>query len=250
MQQRQGGRLAKLKEKLLNLLIAFLVAVIVVSLIVIYLFNNPSVITNRIKVKRVEKIPLSATGNQTLEGNETQGEVPEEVLKRIEELKSIIPTYIFYLKCGIEKKPAVILKAEQTKEGTDLYLLTFYPLEWSFTQGDLKNYGTFKVKSAYICKGGTVVVKLKLPGLFPPQVEMGEVSKYGVMVNYSGKELNFSLFEEGNCTANGFIFNLAGELAGVCFGGNFIGSRELYKEVPKDCRLIYREEKGNGDIQG
>ncbi|WP_456455137.1 hypothetical protein [Thermovibrio sp.] len=240
-----------MKEKLLNLIIVISVVVIVTSLFVLYLFNNPSVITKRIKVKEVERLPVGQVfGNLTEEGNKTQGGIPQEVLNRIEDLKSVIPTYIFYLKCGIEKRPAVILKAQQTEKGTDLYLLTLYPLEWSYTKADLKSYGTFKVKNAYVCKGGTVAVELNLPGLFPPEVERGKVSKYGVVVNYNGKELSFSPFEEGNCTVNGFVFNLAGELAGVCFGGNFIESEELYREVPKECRPIYREEKGDGNIQG
>jgi len=238
------GGLRKLKNKLLNFLIALFVLVILLSLGLIFVFYNPSVVTDHFK----KDTSGGSSVSQGLPPPEVEPEVeedavPPEVEARVKELASVIDGYFVRLKCGIEKKPALVLKAVPKGEWIELYLLTLYPMEWPFTKLELR-FGSFSPGRVYACRGGVLVVRFKLRGLYPPEVSRGELDQFGVLVVPEERFVEVYPFKEGECTKNGFVFNLAGDFVGVCFGGEFVSARELYEEVPGSCKIIYKSERG------
>ncbi|RKQ61709.1 hypothetical protein C7457_1152 [Thermovibrio guaymasensis] len=235
-------------DKLLNFLILLFSLIIVVSLGVIFLFYNPSVVTNHF-----EKVPLSITReigrekrkvkHSQLEAQVEEEKVPQEVKKRVNEIKEVISNYLVYLQYGSERKPSLVLKVELGK----LYLLTYYLMAWPFVKVELNGYATFTPDKAYLCRG-LIVLEIPARGLLPPEVSRGVVEDYGALLTFSGSEVKAVPFVKGECRENGFVFNLAGEFSGVCFGGDFIDSNQLYREVPQNCRIVYQKEVGNGDL--
>ncbi len=235
-----------MKDKLLNFLIVLFSLIIVVSLIVIFIFYNPSVVTEHFKEKpkRESGTEVSLQTSQeipspTVEPEAQLGEVPQEVEERVKELGEALTNYLVYLKGGIGSKPALVFKVKPQDRGVNLYLLTYYPMEWPFVRADLGGYGAFPLEKVYLCRGGLLVLQLRVRGLFPPEVSRGKVDGYGALLTFSGGKPQTLPFEEGKCIKNGFVFDLAGEFAGVCFGGEFIGADQLYEEIPQACKIIY-----------
>ena len=257
MPQRPEGGLRRLKDRLLNLLIILLVLIIVFSLGVIFIFYNPSIVTGHFAGKRTPSHSVGAP-EKTGEGikppspgvSASTGEIPSDVEERVRELAQVLTDYVVYLRGGLKERPALVFKAEPDKRGVRLYLLTYYPMEWPFVKVELNGYGTFTPERVYLCRGGLVIVELSVKGLFPPEVSRGRVEDYGALLTFSGGKPETLAFGSGKCDRNGFVFDLAGEFAGVCFGGEFIDAGELYSEVPQACKIIYEKEEENGDLQG
>jgi len=241
-----------LKEKLLNLLIALSVVVILLSLAVVFIFYNPSIITSHIKkeVKREAQVEEGISPPEPQVEVEEEG-VPPEIEERVRELAPVIDGYFVRLKCGIERRPALVLKAVPEGKKVKLYLLTLYPMEWPFTKLELQ-FGSFSPKRVYLCRNGILLMEFELQGLFPPEVSKGEVDQYGALAVVEGNSVKVLPFKKGECTQNGFVFNLAGDFAGVCFGGEFVGAEELYGGAPASCKIIYKssEVRKDGNIQG
>jgi len=240
-----GGGWKRLKEKLLNLLIFLSVVVILLSLGVIFVFYNPSVITGHLKKEVKRESSLQEGGIDLPEPQievEEEG-VPPEVEERIKELAPVIDGYFVRLRCGVERRPALVLKAVPEGEKVRLYLLTLYPMEWPFTRLELQ-FGSFSPKRVYQCKGAVLLIEFELQGLFPPEVSLGEVDQYGALAVVEGSSVRVQPFKKGECTGNGFVFNLAGDFAGVCFGGEFVDGKELYGGAPSSCKIIYKSSGG------
>ncbi len=256
MPQRPEGGLRKLKDKLLNFLIVLFSLIILVSLAVIFIFYNPSVVTEHFKKgpekERVEAQGTPETGGISPPEIETQVSregAPPEVEERVKELRSVLTNYLVYLKGGLERRPALVFKVEPKDKGVKLYLLTYYPMEWPFVKVELGGYGNFFPERVYLCNQGLIIVEVPVRGLFPPEVSRGRVEDYGALLTFSGGRPQTLPFESGKCDRNGFVFDLAGEFAGVCFGGGFIDAGELYNQVPRTCKIIYQKEGSDGDLQ-
>jgi len=239
-----------LKEKLLNLLIALSAVVILLSLAVIFIFYNPSIITGHIKKDVERKTPVEegiAPPEPQVEVEE--GEIPPEVVERVKALAPVIDGYFVRLRCGMEKRPALVLKAVPKGKKVELFLVSLYPMEWPFTKLELR-FGSFRPQRVYLCNGGVILIRFDLQGLFPPEAPRGEIDEFGALAVVEGDSIKVVPFKKGNCTENGFVFNLTGEFAGICFGGQFIDGKELYEETPAICKIIYKpsEVKDNGDI--
>ena len=176
-----------------------------------------------------------------------QGDLPDALNERAEELEKVVSNYFVYLRSGIERKPALVLKVIPQGGETLLYLLTYYPMEWQFVKVELGGY-KINPQRVFLCEEGLVVLEAKVKGLLPPEVSRGELGDYGLLVSFESFRLKGELFK-GACKRNGFVFNLAGDFSGVCFGGTFISSSKLYSEVPDNCKIIYQKEGKDGNLQ-
>ena len=242
-----------MKDKILNVLIALSALIILLSLAVIFIFYNPSSVTGHFKKELPKEQQTQALPSEALtpEAEALEEEdIPKEVEERVKELFPVIDTYFVRLKCGVERRSALVLKSIPSGKGVKLYLLTLYPMEWPFTKLELE-LGSFSPERVYLCGGGVILLEFNLRGFFPPEVSVGDVEDYGVLAVPRGSSIEVSVFKKGECKENGFVFNLAGDFAGVCFGGKFIGARELYEGAPNSCKIIYQSGRmEDGNLQG
>jgi len=173
----------------------------------------------------------------------------EKLLPRIERIAYVVSDYFAPIKSGLEKRKGLIFKSEKGEEGRyRVYLLTFYPLEWPFAKVELPSIGEVPVSRAYLCSGGVIAVEVELGAPYPIELDKGSLDDYGAIVYSEKSEIQASLFKEGECKQNGFVFDLSAGFAGICFGGKFINYDRLYSEVPDSCKTIYEREAENGDI--
>ena len=195
-----------------------------------------------------ETVASSSENGPVESGNQTEnGTLPEAVAERVEQLSTVLPTYFVYLRGGIGKTPALVFRVSSNNGTNRVFLLSFNPMEWPFVKLKLSS-GSFGSPDAVYNCDGLLLIEYDLPGIPPPEVDRGALGKYGVLVAVSDDgSLSYWPYS-GSCDRNGFVFNLAGELAGVCFGGNFISSDALYGEVPQACKLVYRKEGDNGNL--
>ncbi|WP_456419817.1 hypothetical protein, partial [Thermovibrio sp.] len=160
-----------MKDKLLNFLIVLFSLIILVSLAVIFIFYNPSVVTEHFKKgpekERVEAQGTPETGGISPPEIETQVSregAPPEVEERVKELRSVLTNYLVYLKGGLERRPALVFKVEPKDKGVKLYLLTYYPMEWPFVKVELGGYGNFFPERVYLCNQGLIIVEVPVRG--------------------------------------------------------------------------------------
>ena len=238
---------------------ALLNAVIVLSLLVTasslgYLIFyrltfNPSASFNR--STEGSAVKTLQNGSETGSGEEEAQEVPEEVLSQVENLSSVIISYFVKVRNGPSIYPALIFKTVPQKEGLKVYLLTYYPMEWPFVKVSLMGESLGAPQVVYQCPSGLLLLSYSVKGVFPVEVEKGEIGRYGALSTWTGKDFYVELFDsEKGCSNNGFVFNLSGDFSGVCFGGNFFRATELYDTIPESCKIIYQKEGENGDLQG
>lgn len=179
-----------------------------------------------------------------------QGEIPTEVLSQVESLSSVVTSYFVKVKNGPLVYPSLVFKIVSKGNGLEVYLLTFYPMEWPFVKVSLSGESLGAPQKVYQCPGSLLLLDYSVKGVFPVEVEKGEIGQYGVLVTWAGNTFYVKPFDRAKgCNNNGFVFNLAGDFSGVCFGGSFYGARELYSSVPNSCKIIFQEEGKNGDLQ-
>ncbi|WP_457681125.1 hypothetical protein [Thermovibrio sp.] len=245
-----------MKEKLLNFLIFFFSLVIVVSLAVIFLYREPQSFSHapsKVSSSSLkESSPSSSSSVESSSLSKPEKEkgsenFPPEVLDKVNSLYQVLTSYLTYLKGGIGEKPSLIFKVGVDSGINRLYFLTFYPMEWPFVKVSLNGYN-FSPSKVYLCDNGLLLVEVDLHGLFPPEVPKGSLGDYGVLLTFTSSGPEVEPFKPDNCNYNGFVFNLSGELAGVCFGGNFIDAQSLYSQVPSSCKIIYNKEEVNGNL--
>lgn len=193
---------------------------------------------------------VSSSSEDGLSANSENETVPLEILSQVENLSSVITSYFVKVKNGLTVYPALVFKVVPGSKGLNTFLLTFYPMEWSFVKVQLLGEELGAPERVYQCGEGLLFLNYNLKGIFPVEVERGNVGDFGAIAIRTGKDITVRLFEkEKGCTDNGFVFNLAGDFSGVCFGGNFYSAEELYSSVPSDCKIIYEKEGKSGDLQ-
>ena len=182
--------------------------------------------------------------------NETE-EIPDEVDSQAESLSSVIPSYFVRIRSGLVVYPALILKTVSEQNGLEVYLLTFYPMEWSFAKILFPGEGVGKLLKVYQCKGGLLLLDSRVKGFFPVEVGKGELSGYGAIAIPDKGSVTVKPFDVSKgCRENGFVFNLAGDFSGVCFGGEFYDASQIINQFPGNCKQIYPEEEEGGNVQG
>ena len=193
----------------------------------------------------------SSPNSESNSENSNQESVPANVLSQVENLSSVVTSYFVKIKNGTSVYPALIFKVIPLKVGLKVYLLTFYPMEWPFIKVYFMGETLGAPQEVYQCPGGLLLLGYSVRGIFPVEVEKGDLGQYGVLVTWTGNDFYAELFDKSKgCRDNGFVFNLAGDFSGVCFGGNFYGAGELYSSVPDSCKIIYQQEGENGNLQG
>ena len=193
--------------------------------------------------------PENSSASSLSSGREE--DVPDEVLSQVENLKPIVTSYFVTVKNGPSVYPALVFKVNSNGKGLTLYLLTFYPMEWPFVKVNVLGERFGSPGKVYRYPGGLLLLEYSVRGIFPVEVERGKVGDYGVLVTWTGNSFDVGVYDsKKGCTDNGFVFNLAGDFAGVCFGGNFYSAEELYSTVPDVCTLTYEKEEGSGNLQG
>ena len=194
---------------------------------------------------------VSNSSEGSLSVNSENETVPLEVLSQVENLSSVITSYFVKVKNGLAVYPALVFKVVPASQGLNVFLLTFYPMEWPFVKVQLPGEELGAPERVYQCGEGLLLLNYNLKGVFPVEVERGEVEEFGAIAVRAGKDITVRLFErEKGCTDNGFVFNLAGDFSGVCFGGNFYSAEELYNSVPSNCKIIFEKEGESGNLQG
>ena len=191
--------------------------------------------------------------DSTLNDTEFFVEEETEIDDKIIELEDNISSSFLKIKEGIVSYPTVVFKVYGTKEGTSIHLITFFPMEWRFIKTFFKNKTLLEPDRVYLCNGGIVDVNYVVKEFWPPEIQKGDLGKWGILAiprEEGGFGFVFDKYN-GQCEENGFVFNLKGELAGVCFGDKFINYNEIYSKIPNECQLIYEKGiKGNGNLQG
>ncbi|WP_457754773.1 hypothetical protein [Thermovibrio ammonificans] len=214
--------------------------------------NGRSLKAASIRPKESLNPPVSANSTEALQSSNGTG-LPPEVEQRVEQLSQVIPTYFVNLKGRSKSFPALVLKVKPLGGGKSaVFLLSIYPVNWSSVTLRLNGYNFGPPDKVYLCRG-LLVAEYDIGGIPPAEVQRGEVEQFGALAAVkSYGAVSYEPFT-GECSPmlNGFVFDFAGELAGVCFGGNFISADKIYSAVPRGCRLIYTKEgAGNGDLQG
>ena len=238
-------------KKALDVLIVLLLAVIIVSLGYIIYCRLTFVPSASFKGKLNIPITKSSESSKNLNSEEKeQEEIPAEVLSQVESLSSVVTSYFVKVKNGPLVYPSLVFKAVPKEDGLEVYLLTFYPMEWPFVKVSLSGESLGAPQKVYQCPGGLLLLTYVVKGIFPVEVEKGEIGQYGVLVTWTGSNFYVKPFDKSKgCNDNGFVFNLAGDFSGVCFGGSFYGAKDLYSSVPNSCKIIFQEEGKNGDLQ-
>jgi len=233
-------------SRLTTFLIILLSFIIGLSVGIIVSFYKPDFYVKKVVVENETSYALPPV-KQTIpvlekiaNGTGTNSTTANQQADRLKRLKQIIPKFYREIKEGINYHPALIFKVKGTNNGTSIHLLTFSLMEWNFIKTKLSDDLTLgKPHKVYLCRDGIVDVNYIVRGFWPPEVEKGNLEDKNVLaVPQNNGKFKFEDFN-GNCTDNGFVFNYSGELAGVCFGGNFITADELYSEVPQSCKIIY-----------
>ncbi len=194
--------------------------------------------------------PNSGSSQDLSSESQEQNGAPPEVLSQVENLSSVVTSYFVKVKNGLSTYPALVLKTVPQEGGLEVYLLTFYPMEWPFVKVSLMGNSLGAPQKVYQCPGGLLLLDYLVKGVFPVEVEKGELGQYGALVTWTGSGFYVELFDSSKgCSDNGFVFNLAGDFSGVCFGGKFYSVGELYSSVPDSCKIIFQQGGENGDLQ-
>ncbi|WP_297444728.1 hypothetical protein [Desulfurobacterium sp.] len=181
--------------------------------------------------------------------NSSDENIPADILSQVENISSVVTSYIIKIKNGPATFPALILKVTPAHEGLNVFLLTFYPMEWPFINAQLMGRQLTVPEKVYQCDDGLLILEYKVKGIFPVETERGMIEKFGAIVSWAGNDTTVKLFDiEKGCSENGFVFNLAGDFSGVCFGGNFYSAEELYNSVPSNCKIIFEKEGKSGNL--
>ena len=212
---------------------------------------TPSYSSNKAASDDETKISQSSLNNSNASFyKEKQQEIPRGVLSQIEHLSSVVTSYFAKVKNGPLTYPALVFRVLPQKEEIKVYFLTYYPMEWPFIKTSLLGKDLGSPKTVYQCPGGLLLLEYRVKGLFPVEVERGEIGRYGALSTWTENSFYLKLFSsEKGCSNNGFVFNLSGEFAGVCFGGKFYRATDLYSSIPEECKIIYQKEGENGDLQ-
>ncbi|MEO2067960.1 MAG: hypothetical protein ABGX27_00400 [Desulfurobacteriaceae bacterium] len=168
------------------------------------------------------------------------------------ELEDRVPSLFVKVKEGIVYHPALVFKVYGTNNGTSIHLLTLSTMEWQFIKTIFsKSKIFFEPTRVYLCEDGIIDVNYVVEKFWPPEVQKGKLKGMGILATpIEDGSFRFDKFY-GNCTDNGFVFNMEGKLAGICFGDKFINYNEIYSEIPNECQLIYEKGvKGDGNLQG
>jgi hypothetical protein len=211
-------------------------------------FYKSSEINNSVFTKEPSHPELSGSGiNETQISNAT----PEYISKQIENLKFLIPSLFVKIKNGVKTYPALVVKTKQENDLLNVFLLTFYPMEWQFAKLNVKGFSFFP-ETVYLCANGVVVLKYRIRGTFLEKVETGYFKGHG-LIAVPEEGINFSFepltSQPPDCSENGFVFNLEGDFSGVCFGGKFLSVNDLEDLIPSQCQIIFQEGK-DGNLQG
>ncbi|RUM45984.1 MAG: hypothetical protein DSY35_00145 [Desulfurobacterium sp.] len=242
-------------NRLLDILMVFLSAVIAISIgVIVAFYPSDKAIVN---TRYAETKELSDTGTQKRESSKesstyTPGNIPEENTTLEDEINKKISSSFKKIKEGIVYHPALILKVKGVSNGTEVHLITFSTMEWPFIRTYISDDTVLeRPERVYLCEDGIVDISYTIKGIWPPEIHRGKLEGKGILVTPDEKgNLNFNAFN-GNCTDNGFVFTDTGEFAGICFGSKFIGAEELYRTIPSECQTIYPKEEGrDADIQG
>lgn len=238
----------------LNLLIAVSTAVIAFSLgfLIYYKLTFTPSWSFSPKESSAQKTVMESTKNVETANREGVSEgVPEEVLSQVENLSSVVNSFIVKVNNGISTYPALLFKVAPSDKGLKVYLLTFYPMEWPFVKVSLMGEKLGAPSEVLQCEGNLILLVYPVRGIFPVEVERGNVGEFGAIAVKVGNSVAVNLYSsKKGCTENGFVFNLSGDFSGVCFGGNFYSAEELYSSIPENCRVIYEKEGENGNLQG
>ncbi len=188
---------------------------------------------------------------EKLSTNSSDENIPADVFSQVENISPVVTSYIVKIKNGSATFPALIFKVTSAHQGLKVFLLTFYPMEWPFINTQLMERKLTTPEKVYQCGNGLLILEYKVKGIFPVEVGRGKVEKFGAIVSWIGNDTTVKLFDkEKGCSDNGFVFNLAGDFSGACFGGNFYSAEELYNLVPSNCKIIYEMEGESGNLQG
>jgi hypothetical protein len=259
-------------SRLWTILTAFLGAVVVVSLALLFIFYRPSIVTKHIvkeESRRVEREGIlenkvEETMNETVKTETITTEAKEENVsnsssnlsqeleERLKKLEKVVPNFFVKIQEGIIYHPALLFKVYGTAKGTSIHILTFSSMEWKFIKTFLiRGKVLSEPDRVFFCSSGIVDVNYVVKGIWPPEIPRGGLDSVGLLVIPEERgTLRFATFS-GNCTDNGFVFNPGGEFAGICFGGKFIDYSTLYSDIPDKCQPIYEKGEGSdGDIQG
>ena len=236
----------------LNLIIVVSAVILAFSLgfLAYYKFTfNPSASfspsLNSVVLKSISENMQNSTSQ-----NETEV-IPDEVVSQVKSLSSVIPSYFVMIRSGLVLHPALILKTVSGQKGLEAYLLTFYPMEWPFAKILFPEKGVGKLLKVYQCEGGLLLLDSRVKGFFPIEVGKGELNGYGAMAIPDRGSVAVKPFDVSKgCRENGFVFNLAGDFSGVCFGGEFYGVDQIVSQFPGSCKEIYPEEEESGNVQG
>ena len=236
----------------ITIVLSLLITSFSVGFLIYHYFTfTPSYSSNRDTGNSETKIGQNSSNSLKTDLNkEEQQEVPQGVLSQIEHLSSIVTAYFARVKNGPSTYPALVFKVLPQKEELKVYLLTYYPMEWPFVKTFLLGKELGSPRAVYQCPGGLLLIEYTVKGLFPVEAERGEIGRYGALSTWTENSFYLELFSsEKGCSNNGFVFNLSGEFAGVCFGGKLYRATDLYNSIPEECRIIYQKEGENGDLQ-
>lgn len=213
-------------------------------------FNPSASFTGKVSAVTSLNSERSSVSKPTLE-KDNQESVPEDLLSQVENLSSVVTSYFVKVKNGTSVYPALVFKIVPLSGGLKVYLLTFYPMEWPFVKVSIMGETLGAPQEVYQCPGGFLLLGYSVRGIFPVEVERGELGQYGVLITWTGSDFYPELFDESKgCKDIGFVFNLSGDFSGVCFGGVFYTVNELYSSVPDSCKIIFQQEGENGNLQG
>ncbi len=241
----------------INFVIVFSLLILAFSLGFLFYYHSTFVpsasFSGEIKIKNDTFRKKNTSSEQVPSESESENpnEVPDEVFNQVENLAPVVTSYFLKLKNGISTYPALIFKVVSEQQSMDVYLLTYFPMEWQFVKVKLKGAKLGAPEKVYSCPGGLLLLDYRVRGIFPVEVERGSVGDYGALVTWTGSSFDVEVYDsKKGCADNGFVFNLAGDFAGICFGGNFYSAEELYSTVPDACTLTYGKEEGSGNLQG
>ncbi len=212
-----------------KVILAVLIVAFLLFLSFAVLFYKPQFLLSFISTKKV---------NATAEISNSTNASDNLTLDRLNTLKTTTPTLFLRIREGINYHPGIILRVKPNSNGTDTYIVSIGSMEWDVLS--LK-FNDLKLGSPNaVCVYNLIpILDYKLKGVWMPQIPIGKPSNTNLLVNMDGRgNFSFSMFN-GTCTGNGFIFNISGEFAGVCFGGKFTSASDLYNSVPK-AKVVYR----------
>jgi hypothetical protein len=167
--------------------------------------------------------------------------LPTYVLRQVSNLENVISNYFMRIKNGTDYVLALPFDFVQSKDSYVYSLLTFYPLEWKFAKLNIQGF-SFYPKYVLYCNG-FFLISYKLKGVFPRQIEKGNLNEYGIIaVPVSQNKVELKPFDSNKgCLEDGFVFNLDGDFSGICTGDKFLSTQEIYDLLNSTCKLIYGE---------